>query len=132
MSVITLGKAWDFLNDCVAVVVNDEQLSFPSLDLLKGEDDNEFLFVGWECDKVKFNMKFLEKDNQEVKVVDFCMYLIDSEGEEVSLNLLFGRKIEEVVIDDMTMSDMKFFMDDEERMYADVEDWATIKRGKRN
>ena len=120
MSVITLGKAWDLLNDCVAVVVNDEHLSFTSLDLLKGEDDNQFLFVGWECDKVKFNTKFLEKDNQEVRVVDFYMYLIDFEGEEISLNLLFGRKLEEIVIDDMTMSDMKFFMDDEERMYKDV------------
>ena len=93
MSVITLGKAWDLLNNCVAVVVNDEHLSFPSLDLLKG-DDNEFLFVGWECDKVKFNMKFLEKDNQEVRVNGFEMYLIDYEGEEVTLNLLFGRKLE--------------------------------------
>lgn len=122
MSVITLEKAWDLLNECVAVVVNDEQLSFPSLDTIKLDDDNQFLFVGWECDKVKFNIKFCEKDNQEVRVVDFYMYLIDSEGEEVSLNLLFGRKIEveETVIDDMTMSDMKFFMDEEERMYKDV------------
>lgn len=94
MSVITLEKAWDLLNDCTAVIVNGQSLSFPSLDILKGDNDNEFLFVGWECDKVKFNTKFLEKDNQEVKVNGFEMYLVDYEGEEVTLNLLSVRKLE--------------------------------------
>lgn len=83
---ITLEQAYKLLQDCSAVIADDNALMYPSIwDL----DDEEFLFLHWDDDDgYEYYYTFLPKDNQEVEVHGCSMWLIEEHGEEVQLTLL--------------------------------------------
>ena len=99
MKIITLTQAYHILEDASAVVVDDDTLVYPSLDMISGDEDNEFLYLQWESDGGRlFNLKFNEGDNQEVKIVGSSMFLYDTDanGEEdhTQITILTTKELE--------------------------------------
>lgn len=85
---ITLQEAYNILEDCSAVIIDDNVLVYPSLDELSGDLKNEFLCLSWEEDGENFEVRFLEGQNQNVQVSGSSLFLIDSEGEDNQLTIL--------------------------------------------
>lgn len=93
MKQISLVEAVQLLNDCSAVIVNDNVLTYPSVEDLNDDDDNEFLYLGWTDDGLDYSMKVEEGNNRSVKIEDNQMILVDDEGDEFSLTLLTTMKL---------------------------------------
>jgi hypothetical protein len=91
MKKIPLKQAYNRLRECSAVIVDNDVVTYPSLADLTGEKENEFLYVSWDDDAgFTYAVKFVEENNQEVKVTDdgCLMLLVDNEGSKVQLTLL--------------------------------------------
>ena len=94
---IPLSKAFELIESCAAVIVNRDALMYPSFDDLTGDDDNEFLYLGWmDSDGLEYRIKCVEGNNQNVEVENGNLILIDDEGEPFELTLLNANKIENV------------------------------------
>ena len=89
MRTITLKAAFEVLENCSAVIIEDGIVSYPGLSDLEGKDENEFLYFSWtDEDGLEFNLKFREGENQMVEVWKSTMYLMDDEGDRVELTIL--------------------------------------------
>jgi hypothetical protein len=100
MKTITLKEAFRILEDASAVIINDDVVLYPSLDMIEGSDENEFLFFRWDDGGLEYTLKFCEGDNQEVKLVGSSMFLYDtdSNGKEdyTQLTILITKELEVV------------------------------------
>jgi hypothetical protein len=98
MKTITLKEAFRILEDANAVIINDDVVLYPSLDMIEGSDENEFLFFRWDDGGLEYTLKFCEGDNQEVKLVGSSMFLYDtdSNGEEdhTQITILITKELE--------------------------------------
>jgi len=98
MKKITLKEAFRILEDASAVIINDDVVLYPSLDMIEGSDENEFLFFRWDDGGLEYTLKFCEGDNQEVKVVGSSMFLYDTDanGEEdhTQITILITKELE--------------------------------------
>jgi hypothetical protein len=94
MKEITLKETYEILEDCSAVIVDDNALVYPSLNDLTGDLRNEFLYIGWDSDGEEFGIQFLEGHNQVCSVSGSSLFLKDSEGEETQLTILTTKKLE--------------------------------------
>lgn len=90
MKTIELKDAHGRLQDCAAVIVDNNALVFPCLEDLRKMAENEFLYLSWEMAGREHSLKFMEQNNQTVKVSDdgALMILEDTEGDRVQLTLL--------------------------------------------
>lgn len=89
---IKLHKAFDLLSHCAAVIIVSDSAKpviYPATDEITGENNNEFLFLGWEVDGLEFSATFIEENNQEVEINNSYMLLEDDEGDLIELKLLF-------------------------------------------
>jgi hypothetical protein len=68
MKTITLKEAYQILQDASATIINDDVVLYPSLEAISGDKYNEFLYFGWDDGGREYNLRFLERDNQEVEV----------------------------------------------------------------
>jgi hypothetical protein len=91
---IPLKRAFDILLESTAVVIDGNVLLYPSLDQLTGEDENEFLYVGWEYEGLEYNIRFVEENNREVLVENGTLILKDSDDDEVRIQPLVEMKID--------------------------------------
>jgi len=100
MKTITLKEAYQILEDASAVIIDDSVLVYPALSDLEDDDTNEFLYIQWDDEGEGYNLKFMEGDNQEVKIVGSSMFLYDTdaEGEEyhTQITILTTKNIEEI------------------------------------
>ncbi len=100
MKRITLAAAHALLEACSALIIDDDVLIYASLDALSGgagvdpEPDNEFLRLSWEIEGMEYSCAFAEGPNATVGVEKDSLVLIDTEGEQTRLKLLFPRDIE--------------------------------------
>jgi hypothetical protein len=98
MKTITLKEAFRILEDASAVIINDDVVLYPSLDMIEGSDENEFLFFRWDDGGLEYTLKFCEGDNQEVKLVGSSMFLYDTDadGKEdyTQLTILITKELE--------------------------------------
>jgi len=86
---MNLNEAYNILESCSAVIIDDGTLVYPSLADLTGEDDNEFMYLGWTDDEGReYRVKFTEGPNQQVEAFGSIMRLIDDEGDKIHLTLL--------------------------------------------
>lgn len=90
---ISLKEAYDILQECSAVVIDDNVLVYPSLDEITGDLKNEFLSLAWQEDGEEFQVNFLEGQNQKVQVSGCSLFLVDSEGEDNQLTILEPKKL---------------------------------------
>lgn len=87
MKIITFKDAVHALNECSAVIWNDNFLCYP--ELIDDEEEENFLHLFTSDEEGQdYEAFFPTKDNQEVKVDGSSMFLIDNEGDEVQLTLL--------------------------------------------
>lgn len=97
MKAITLSEAVTLIENCSAVIVDIDEadgLTYPNIADLTGDDDNEFLYVGWESGGDSYYVKCMEGNNRTVMVNDKNqLELIDHEGDPVKLTLLDVKKI---------------------------------------
>lgn len=94
MKIITLKEAFDILEDCAGVITEDHVITYPNLDSLNGEGDNEWMRLSWDSDGLEFDTSFIEEDNQNVRVVGSSMFLKDEEGDEFQLTILTPQNLE--------------------------------------
>lgn len=98
MKTITLKEAYQILEDANAVIIDNDVVLYPSLDMIEGSDENEFLFFRWDDGGLEYTLTFKEGDNQEVKVVGSSMFLhdTDSEGEDdhIQITILITKELE--------------------------------------
>ena len=98
MKTITLKEAYQILEDANAVIIDNDVVLYPSLEPISGDELNEFLFFRWDDGGLEYTLKFLEGDNQEVKVVGSSMFLYDteSEGEDdhIQITILITKELE--------------------------------------
>lgn len=91
---ITLKTAYQILEDCSAVIIDDDVLIYPSLDDLTGEGDNQFLRLKWEDEGLEFHLRFEEEDNQEIIISGSSIVLKDTKGDEAQLTILVPKDLE--------------------------------------
>lgn len=96
MKKIPLHEALAILQNCSAVIVDDNALTYPSTDELTGDDDNEFLYLAWDDGNQEFCATFTEGDNRMVKVAGSSMFLFDTDGddEECQITILSPEMLE--------------------------------------
>ena len=98
MKTITLKEAHQILQDCAAVIINDYTLLYPSLDDLKDDESNEFMYLSWEDEGLKYNLKFCEGDNLVVQISGSSMFLYDTdandETDHTQLTILDSKNLE--------------------------------------
>lgn len=82
MKTIKLKEAYDILNECSGVIIEDSVILYPQLADLDGDDENEFLFLFWDDDGAEYNMKFCEGDNREITISGSSMFLYDTDCEK--------------------------------------------------
>ena len=75
MKIITLKEAYNILQDASAVIIDDNVLVYPALDMIEGSDENEFLYLSWDDEGLGYEVKFCEGDNQEVEVAGSSLFL---------------------------------------------------------
>ena len=94
---IPLEKAYEILQDCSAVIVDDNVVTYPCLHGSKIENDvnNEFLTLSWDFEDNEYKFVFNEDGNREVEVVGSSLFLIDIEGETTQLTILEPKNLEE-------------------------------------
>jgi len=90
---ITLQEAHTILENCSAIVIDDNILLYPSLEDLTGEPENEFLYLSWNEEGEDFEVKFLEKDNPKVTTSGCSLFLVDTEGNENQITILSPQKL---------------------------------------
>lgn len=99
MKIIPLQKAFKLLKNCSAIIFDDSILLWPTLADLIDDNDNQFMYFGWTNeDGLEFNIRFLEGNNREVKIVGNSMLLIDDEGNETQIILLNPIEIEMILL----------------------------------
>ena len=82
MKTITLKEAYQILEDASAVIINDSTLVYPSLDMIEGSDENEFLYFTWDDEGLEYSLTFDEGDNQEVKISGSSLFLYDTDAND--------------------------------------------------
>ena len=93
MKSIELKEAIDRLKETLVVIVDNDALADLTLTDIKNKPENQFLYVFWEDEgkkRKKHSLKFMEQDNQTIRVTDdgSSMMVKDSEGYKVQLTLL--------------------------------------------
>lgn len=93
---ISLKEAHQILEECSAVIADDNALTYPSLSDLEDDDSNEFLYISWTDDEgLTYSAKFQEGENQSVKISGSSMFLIDNEGDEMQITILEPKSLED-------------------------------------
>ena len=93
MKTITLQEAYQILEDCSAIIL-DNVVTYPCLSDLENSDENQFLYISWEDEGLEYNTKFEEGQNREVKIFGSSMFLIDHEGDECQITILNQQNLE--------------------------------------
>lgn len=89
MKVIPLDKAIKLLEQCSAVIWDDNFLSYPSVNSEDtDESDHTFLFLSANEDGNESQAEFQDGDNKTVSIVTNSMFLQDTNGNEVQVTLL--------------------------------------------
>lgn len=97
MKTISLKEAYNILEQCAAIIV-DDAVMYPSLWELNGDDNNEFLYLSWtDGDYREFDLKFVEGDNREVKVSGSSLFLadadLDNDHDETKITILQAKEL---------------------------------------
>lgn len=85
---INLKQAFDLLEYCDAIILNDDVLIYPATDTITGEPENEFLYLSYTQNDLIYSLYFIEENNQEIEFSGSTMYLEDNEGDSVRITLL--------------------------------------------
>lgn len=90
MKTIGLKQAYNRLKETVVVIVDNHELADLTLADIENKPENQFLYVFWEEEGKKHSLKFMEQNNQTIRVTDdgSLMMLEDMEGYKIQLTLL--------------------------------------------
>lgn len=97
MKTITLKQAEKLLHSCSGVITS-YTIVYPDVFGVEDDPENMWLQLKWTDDELyDYEAEFYEKDNQEIRFEGSCLFLKDSEGEEVEVSLLVPMKIEQEI-----------------------------------
>lgn len=86
---ITLAQAFDLLENCSAVVMDDNTVIYPNLLDLEGKEDNEFVNFSWtNGEGYDHYVACNEGENKTVEINGSLMTLVDNDTDELDLTLL--------------------------------------------
>ena len=85
---ISLKKAFGILDECAGTIIQNNIIVYPSLDFVRDDPCNEFLYFHLEDEGKTYHMKFVEGNNQEVTVEGSSMWLTDQEGDDIEITIL--------------------------------------------
>lgn len=92
---ITLQQAFEILQDCVAVIVDGDALTYPSSNYLTGDLDNEFMTLRWQDGQgLTYESVFVEENNQMVEMADSDLVFTDTKGYKTVLTILDYKKLD--------------------------------------
>lgn len=92
---ITLQEAFNLLNKCSAVIIDNDVLVYPSLDEITGDPNNGFMYCAWENEGSDYSISFEEGCNQNITIHENYMALVDTKGEIHSIKPLTAMDLEE-------------------------------------
>jgi hypothetical protein len=99
MKKITLQEAFRLLEQKAEVLrVDNGIILCPLLDGLTGEDEHEFMYLGWADGGNEYCLKFREENNREVEIHGDAMFLYDTDDDIVKIELLAPVQIEEYLV----------------------------------
>lgn len=75
MKTIGLKDAYGRLGDCVAVIVDNDALVYPSLSEIENDPKNQFLYLSWENKGKEYSVKCIEQNNQMLYPPDRNLYI---------------------------------------------------------
>lgn len=93
---ITLKQAHKLLEDCTAVIVEDNKLVRPSMAELNGNEENEFMCLRWS-DSLgqEYAETFLEGPNNKIELHGSSLFPVgDCNGDQMQVTLLFTNNLE--------------------------------------
>lgn len=86
MKKISLKKAYSILKSCSGIIVDEEFITFPTLNKICGDGDNIFLEIDWnDGDGYTYTLKFKEKDNQNIRIRKNSILLKEVFADEVEI-----------------------------------------------
>lgn len=94
MKQLALKETFAILEDCEAIVVDDNILVYPSLTPLNGDADNIFMFLEWEAEGLGYEANFKDGSNRNAKVQGSSIYLNDTDGNENQITILMRKKLD--------------------------------------
>lgn len=95
MKKVTLEEAFRLLEPKAEVLrVDNGIILCPLLDGLTGEDENEFMYLGWADGGNEYCLKFREGNNREIEIHGDAMFLYDTDDDIVKIELLAPIQIE--------------------------------------
>ena len=91
---ILLQEAYAILQECSAVIVDNEIVTYPCLlgSGIENDENNEFLTLSWDYEDCEYQVLFNEGDNPKVEVSDSSMRLRSTDNRIVELTILEPRK----------------------------------------
>ena len=94
MSSMDLEDALDVLDNCSALILDDDILMYPKIIKdLKNGDNQKIFCLQWTEGEDAFEIVFVEEDNQSVGYSGSTMFLIDDNDQEVHLTILTEKAI---------------------------------------
>lgn len=98
MKSISLEKAFDILQKAPAITVDGVLINSFAVSQLEGKDDHEFMYLEWSDDKdYIFDTTFSESNNREVFVEGTRLRMINREGDEVEIEVLEPKNLEQSI-----------------------------------
>jgi len=95
MKTITLKEAHRILEDASAIIIDNDVVLYPSLQELKEDDTNEFMYLSWGYEGEGYSLRFEEWRNQEVEVVGSSMFLYaKGDSDHTQITILITKELE--------------------------------------
>ena len=97
---IRLDAAVALLEQCSAVIIDDDVLVYPSFEeeeltcAPNAETRTEFMRLKWENEGLEFELSFEVENNQDPTISGSSLFLKDSKGEDCQLTLLVPQDLE--------------------------------------
>lgn len=102
---ITQKQAEEIISQCKAIIIDDDLLCYPSLDI---EDDETWLYLSWDDDD--FSSLSFVYDNQDIFFDGNTLYMQDKTGNEWEVKLLINMESCLTVYSKITIEDFKQYV----------------------
>ena len=94
MTIIPLDNIYTMLEGASVIMLSDGRFMYPDTMGLTENSDNEFMYLSEDETRMVNTMHFMEKDNGEVKVSGSSMYLYDTIGNCIEMQILIQKQLE--------------------------------------
>lgn len=94
MKTIPLKEAYEILQNCAAVIIDDHTVTLPYVEEPIDDEAHQFLSLRWEEENQTYEVICEEGPNDNIQVAGSSMFLRDTNGEELQVTILDSKNIE--------------------------------------